>query len=100
MRVYHSTSEEAARLIEAHGFRDASGHYGFLSTELTGVFVGTEPAYERDGASSAEVVLVLDVPDSELEPYWIEEEAPHGLVRWEACVPASTLNRCAPPKRM
>ena len=99
-RVFHSTSNEAAARIEAIGFDDGEGSYGFVGHTLRGVFVGIQPADVNDGATHDDVILAVNLPASDLEPYWIEEDAPHGTIRWEACVPAELLNRYGPPVRV
>ena len=95
MRVYHSTTFEAAEHIRRDGFRDAEGSYGFAHHWPRGVFVAKVPANENDGAKGQDVVFAINVPDDVLEPFWFWED-PSGTgeeVASEACVPAAVLNR-------
>jgi hypothetical protein len=87
VRVYHSTSRETAEAIERDGFRDGTGTY-LTSEKFTGVWVSDRPLDENEGGM-AEALLIVEVPDAELEPYeWVEEGKPYR----EWLVPAELLN--------
>jgi hypothetical protein len=93
---YHTT--DAAEAILANGFRDATGSYGFVNFELTGVFLADMPVDVNEGAKG-EQVLRVEVPDDvDLAEYGLIEEGgtaasgrPEGSYR-EWCVPAALVN--------
>ncbi|SRR5258707_4670736 len=93
MRLYHTTTEEAAQAIVSGGFRDATGFY-MLSIELTGVWFADRPLGPDEGAAgSPELgapVLVIELDEAEIADYEvIEEEKPYR----EWCIPAELANR-------
>ena len=87
---YHTT--EVAEDILRAGFRDATGSYGLLDSELTGVFLGDSPMGINEGATGDQVLRVefpdaVDLADYEL----VEDFKPHR----EWCVPAALINERA-----
>jgi hypothetical protein len=87
---------DAADAIEANGFRDGSGGYGFAQSTLTGVFLSVRPANVSDGGSGETVLEVVIGDEVELAKYAIEEV---GHAVWEYCVPAALLNLHATARR-
>ena len=87
MRVFHTTTDEAADAIEREGFREGVGSY-LTVNECRGVWLGNMPMDSNEGASG-DVLFVLDIPAEVLEPFeWIEEGKPYR----EFLVPAETVN--------
>ncbi len=88
--LFHTTAHAAE--ILSNGFVDGCGHYGFVSTELRGVFLAAMPASEQDGATGDEVLAVTVPAEFDLDEFAIVEQ---GMTGWEWCVPASLLNASA-----
>lgn len=87
MLRYHTT-EQAAAILRG-GFRDGTGSYGFVETELTGVFVSLRPVDVNEGAVGDQVPELGFPDDFDLAPWAIEEEAQEV---WEWCMPASVIS--------
>ncbi len=81
MRLYHRTSDEGAREILAHGFRDGYGYY--LTAEIhRGVWLSNVPLDEDEGTVTGPVLAVeLAIGEAELEQFeWVEEEKPYRVL--------------------
>lgn len=96
MKLYHTTTAAAAAAILRDGFSDATGSYGFVGKQFTGVFFSDEPVGINEGAKGDPVledpVLVVDIPEEEiLEFGWVD-----AIREW--CIPAALVNRYGPPK--
>jgi hypothetical protein len=87
VRLFHSTTREAADAILAAGFRDAVGT--FMTThEYRGVWLADQPLDENEGASS-EALLAVDIDEALVAPFeWVED----GKGYREFLVPASLAN--------
>ncbi|GMU24984.1 MAG: hypothetical protein AMXMBFR13_50550 [Phycisphaerae bacterium] len=92
MKLFHSTTPEAAAAILKEGFRDTTGQY--LTTEsFTGVWFSDVPLDEGEGAKGNEL-LAIEAPDARLAEWeWIEEGKPYR----EFLLPADVANRFGPP---
>jgi hypothetical protein len=100
MRIYHTTTADAAEAILREGFRDASGWYGFVrddGTRLiqTGVFFSDVPVGVNEGAKGdpllGDPVLVVEIPEDEIAEYgWTD-----AIREW--CIPAEIVNRYGKP---
>jgi hypothetical protein len=83
--VYHQT--DSGEAIRQQGFQDGVGNY-LTENIYSGVWVSDRPL-DAEGAVGRDL-LVVEVPDSELEPFeWLEE----GKGYREFLVPADVLNR-------
>jgi hypothetical protein len=100
MKIYHTTTRDRADAILRHGFRDATGSYGFANRDgspftLTGVFFSDVPVGVNEGAKGdpllGDPVLVVEIPESEIAPYGWED----AIREW--CIPAEVVNRYGPP---
>ncbi len=87
---YHTT--DAADEILRHGFRDSTGSYGLVDSELTGVFLGDSPMDINEGATGDQVLRVEFPDDVDLDDFELVEE--HKPYR-EWCVPAALINERA-----
>lgn len=99
MRLYHSTSDEAASAILAGGFRDATGSYMFAGMELTGVFLAPTPSNVNDGARGNTLLVVeINLSEGEAAAYAIQSQDPE-TGEWdeptEYIMPAEVINRRA-----
>lgn len=84
---YHTT--DAANEILRDGFRDATGSYGMVNFELTGVWLGNSPMDINEGATGDQVLRVEFSDDVDLSEFeLIEEHKPYR----EWCVPAALIN--------
>lgn len=93
MRLYHSTTPEAAEKIVADGFRDSTGTYG-TSKKWTGVFLSDVPVDENDGARGDTLLFVdlaLSEEDFDYFDFGPDAEKPYG----EFCIPAKLVNENA-----
>jgi hypothetical protein len=87
MICYHTT--DAADAILRDGFRDATGSYGLVTFELTGVWLGDSPMSINEGATGDQVLQVEFPDDVDLDDFeLIEEYKPYR----EWCVPAALIN--------
>jgi hypothetical protein len=78
------------------GFRDATGSYGLVGMTLTGVFFADRPVDKNEGATSSEVVIVVDVPGGlAIGDFELIEEL-KGYREW--CIPAAIVNQW--PRRL
>jgi hypothetical protein len=92
---YHTT--DAADEILAHGFRDATGSYGY-DAERTGIFLGDSPMGINEGAKGDQVLRVEFPDDVDLSEYeWVDEE--HQYYR-ERHVPAKAIKERATDVRL
>ena len=83
---------EAAKAIVAGGFRDATGSYMFLETELTGVFLSDVPLDCNEGARGDALLEVhVDVPLDAMAEWEIVEEGEGAGCYREWCVPAAWI---------
>jgi hypothetical protein len=92
MKLYHVTTEDAAAGIFAGGFEDRSGwFFGNGRGLIRGTFFCGWPARDLPGAppTSEGAVLVTDIPDTELRPYFIADHDPAPM--W--IVPGVVVNR-------
>jgi hypothetical protein len=111
LRLYHRTSREAARAILTEGFRDETYRIEDGNGEpIGGVELSSVP-YDLVQRTSSErkVVLVIEIPDDQLEDWeWFGLDtagqpfevwpAPPGFEdRREFFVPAEIVNRHGPP---
>jgi hypothetical protein len=88
--VYHTTAASAA--ILRGGFRDATGSYGYVNRELTGVWLGDRPMDINEGAKGDQVLRV-EFPDGvDLDEFEVIED---GKPYREWCVPAALINEHA-----
>jgi len=90
MRLFHSTTPEAARAILAVGFRD--GRERCLTDDFyEGVWLSDTPLDENEGCKGHFVLAVeLDVPESALTDYeWVKEDW-IGYREW--LIPAEYVN--------
>ena len=74
MICYHTT--DAAEVILRDGFRDATGSYGFVDFELTGVWLGDSPMDVNEGAKGDQVLRVEFPDDVDLGDFELIEEHP------------------------
>jgi hypothetical protein len=89
MRFYHRTTQEAARIILARGFKDGHGDYGF-DVPLLGLFLSAEPVGAQEGArGDALLEVTLELTDAEVEFHEIIEE---GKPFREWIFPADLIN--------
>lgn len=89
MICYHTTP--AAEAILRDGFRDATGSYGFVGFELTGVWLGDRPMDINEGAKGDQVLRVEFPGDIDLAEFELIEGKPYR----EWCVPAALVNERA-----
>lgn len=89
MKLYHSTSREAADAIDRDGFRDAQGTYGLIDHVLTGVYVSETPLDENEGALTGALFTFTGVDPETIADYELIEE---GKPYREWCVPAEIVN--------
>jgi hypothetical protein len=87
--LYHRTSEDIARQIVAHGFRDGEGYY-MTSRLHTGVWVSDQPLDCNEGANGNALIRIeLAKEESEIASFeWIEDGKPYR----EWLIPAALLN--------
>lgn len=90
MICYHTT--DAAEEILRHGFRDATGSYGLVNFELTGVWLGDSPMDVNEGAKGDQVLRVEFGDDVALGDFEVITE---GKPYREWCVPAVLINERA-----
>jgi hypothetical protein len=92
VRLYHSTTPEAAEKIAADGFRDSSGHYG-TSREHSGVWLSDVPLDENEGTSGNTLLFVdFALSEEEIADFeWIEEWKTYR--EWQ--IPADLINENA-----
>jgi hypothetical protein len=84
---YHTTP--AAEEILSGGFRDATGSYGFVGIEVTGVWLGDRPMDINEGAKGDQVLRVEFGDDVDLDDFEvIEDLKPYR----EWCIPAEVIN--------
>jgi len=90
--LYHRTSADVARAIQADGFRNGRGSY-LTSNEYEGVWLSDQPLDINEGAAGDTLLrVVISCTDDELGLYeWVEEGKPYR----EFLVPDDWLNsRC------
>ncbi len=102
MRLFHTTSEEAATAILRDGFHDAAGSYGFVSWSSPVCSSPIRPWGFNEGAVDDPVVgapvLVVEIPEEVIAEHEIIEDAkPEGVYR-EWIVPAELANGYGRPK--
>ena len=92
MRLYHTTTPEAAEEIVADWFRDSSGFY-MISRETSGVWLSDLPLDANEGTKGDTVLLVdLALSEKEIAQFeWIEEGKPYR--EWQ--IPAKLINENA-----
>jgi hypothetical protein len=91
-RIYHVTTAAAASAILTDGFEDRSGwFFGDGRGRVRGTFFCGWPAHDLPGAPATEggTVLAVDIPASELRPYFIQGHNPEPM--W--ILPATVVNR-------
>jgi hypothetical protein len=101
--VYHSTTPEDAAAILREGFRDHARSFG-IEGERMGVWFTKLPRWvgEREG----DVVLAVDLPEDVWtehvwREYWLHPEGVGVTERNdEAFIPAESVNRYGPPRRV
>jgi hypothetical protein len=92
VRLYHSTTEEAAAAIESGGFRDGRSASFNRDGELCrGVWLADRDV--SDPFSLGTVMFVVEVPDDEATSFeWLDEEGQSA--NWRAfLIPAKVLNQ-------
>jgi hypothetical protein len=92
VRLWHRTSEEAARSILEGGFKDHTGTY-LTDVELSGVWLSDVPLDGNEGCKGRVLLRVdMDVPESAIAEFeCIEEERPY--TEW--LIPADFLAKHA-----
>ena len=91
MRLYHPSTEDAARAILAHGFRDAWGYY-LTDCLWYGVWLSEAPDKAPNGTGDIILAVDVDVPDAAMAQYaWVDL----GKSYREFLVSAEFLNRHA-----
>jgi hypothetical protein len=91
MKLYHGTTPNAARKIQAEGFRDGTSDY-LTSTKHTGVWLSDTPLDANEGATGGQVLEVCLPDDFDLSEWeWVEEGKPYR----EFMVPADRINSVA-----
>ena len=91
MKLYHTTTPDAARKIQAQGLRDRTGHY-LTSTEHTGVWLADAPLTVNEGTTGNQVLEVCFPDDFDLSEWeWVEEGKPYR----EFLIPADRINPVA-----
>jgi len=89
MKVYHATTQEAARKILSDGFRDVTGTY-LTMNEYTGVWISNWPMNDGDMMGRMEAWFEIDIDEKLLANYeWIEDGKPYR----EWLVSADVLNK-------
>ena len=87
MRLFHTTTAEAAASIATDGFQDREGSY-LTTTTWRGVWLADRPLDANEGAVG-EDVFVLEGPEDVVAEYeWIEDGKPYR----EFLVPAEIVN--------
>jgi hypothetical protein len=95
MICYHTT--DAADEILRNGFRDATGSYGYVNAELTGVWLGDRPMDINEGAKGDQVLRIELPDDVDLGDF---EAIEVGKPYREWCVPAALINTHATMRLM
>ena len=92
MRLYHTTTPEAAEKIVSDGFRDSTGFY-LIARETSGVWLSNVPLDANEGTTGDTVLLVDSVlSEKEIAQFeWIEEGKPYR--EWQ--IPAKLINENA-----
>jgi hypothetical protein len=92
LRLYHRTTDDAARSILAGGFRDAARDYMF-GVIISGVWFADRPLDENSGTVlGGEALLTLEIPDAVLEPFEVYELDSPGPGYREWLIPARIAN--------
>jgi hypothetical protein len=92
MKLYHRTTTEAVQSIMENGFKDSTGNW-MMSESFAGVFFANRPLDCNEGTKEGGL-LAIDIPDSILGSYEIEEE---GKPYREFLIPAKLVNEYGPP---
>ena len=89
MRLYHSTTAEAAERILSEGFRD--GFFGYLGQMRIGTWLSDVPLDESDGCRGhVALELQLEINAASIADFeWLLEDATHR----EWLIPAAVLKR-------
>ena len=95
MRVYHTTTKNAAAAILQGGWHDTTGHYGFVDytaqerVPMTGVWFANRPLGGDEGAAGWPVmgdpVLVIELEEADIATYELTT-FPEAYREW--CIPA------------
>jgi hypothetical protein len=89
MTLYHRTSRESAKQIQADGFRDGVGNY-LTENSHSGVWLSNVPLDENEGASGDVLLeITVSLTEADVSKYeWAEE----GKGYREFLIPAELLN--------
>jgi hypothetical protein len=96
VKFYHCTSLQAAAEIEVAGFIDATGSYGLVGAEVTGVWIADCELDCNAGVDNSSAAFELEIDESSVEAFEVIEEG-KGYREW--IVPAVMLNK-APRRRI
>lgn len=98
MRLYHTTTANAAEAILHAGIQDETGSYGFWNKDepvsLTGVWFADRPLGVSEGAADDPVlgapVLIIEVDEAAIAAFEMST-LPEVYREW--CIPAELANR-------